>query len=116
MKLFIFIEREKFLRDMVELCVKGSETDVLTLDSAGESIHFIDDLRPELILVDIQTVLSHMDSFFDGIGKLGQECKIVLTGDEGDRELIREYDNKTVGFIKKPLSPTGLIDRLKKFL
>ncbi|MCP4912294.1 MAG: hypothetical protein GY909_04180 [Oligoflexia bacterium] len=62
MKKVIYIEKEKFLRDMIEKYFSSKGLQVFTYDGSEPMDYYIEDIGPDLILWDRQSYLSDLPS------------------------------------------------------
>lgn len=70
-KKVFYIEKEKFLRSMMELALKSKGAEIYTVESIADNFYLIDDLTPNLIIVDENTVTNEE---LDKILNYGIKC------------------------------------------
>ena len=115
MKSAFYIEQEKFLRDMFELLFKDEGLKLYSTKYTEECLYLIEDISPDIIIVDFKSVGEKFDDFLEAINSNQKTNKIpfVLTGFGPDLKDLKETD--FIGVLEKPISPTGLLERLKDF-
>lgn len=82
-KKVFYIEKEKFLRSMIEMALKSKSAEIYTVDSITDKFYLLDDLSPDLILVDLASV-SALE--LEEILKKSAGKKIAFTGSPEDLE------------------------------
>lgn len=113
-KSVFFIEGEKFLRDMLELIFKDRGLSIYTIESAADCVYLIDDLKPDLIVADLNTLIPNITPFFSALDEKGLSIPILALGHASTWDELKEFQSRFVGFEHKPLSPTGVIERFSK--
>ena len=113
-KSFFFIDREKFLRDMVELSLKEKGLAIYTIDSAKDCIYLIKDLTPDLIIVDLDTLLPNLEDFFSGLDQDNIKPHILSIGTQDGWSKLGSYQSRFIAFEEKPLIASGMSDRFLK--
>lgn len=104
----VYVDKNEFLRNMVEMAIKKEFGTVYTIDTLENQIEIIKDLDPQVIVVDLKTCENDLNALFDNF-----TCPIKAIGSEFDRYIYVANKDHFKEFIPKPLSPVGL---LKGFL
>ena len=107
-KLVFYIEKEKFLRTMIEAALKLKNHNVYTIDTIVDNYYLIDDLKPQVIIFDIDTMGAELHNFI----KYVKEATLVATGTKNQRELVQGYVHD---FIEKPILASKLANRLVSY-
>ncbi len=105
-KVVIYIEKEKFLRDLMEKAVNGAGFEFFSYPD-HDCLHFIEDLKPAILVVDRQTV---DDDFFNSIDS---QIPLILTGQPDTLKLDL---GSIVATLEKPLGPFDLVANITKAL
>lgn len=110
-KCVFYVEKEKFLRSLFEVALKARKQEIYTVESLQKNLYLLEDLRPQLVILDTETVKSTpelvRDVFNYRIKYPG--VKIVLTGREEDIEVLGE---RADAFLLKPILATNLASRI----
>lgn len=104
MKTIVYVEKEKFLRDMMERAVIGAGMRLYTY-ADDDCMHFIDDLEPAAVLLDLGTV----DEEF--IKRISTQIPIFVTGFTKELETL---SLPVRGQIEKPLEPFTVLALLNE--
>ncbi|MBL6989803.1 MAG: hypothetical protein ISR65_08490 [Bacteriovoracaceae bacterium] len=109
-KSLFYIEREKFLRNMLEMASISESVELFTTEDIVRDFHFIADILPELIVLDIQTVIDDVTWFFENLDNVPEAAQIpvLVTGSIADLDLISEYRCRILGIIKKPITTKNI--------
>lgn len=102
----VYVEKEKFLRDMMEKAVSSAGIRIYTY-ADNDCMHFIQDLEPELVVLDAATI---DDSF---IGLLSTEIPVILVGFPNDLEKIAKPVSAR---IEKPIGPFDLVAEISRLI
>jgi DNA-binding response OmpR family regulator len=101
----LYIEREKFLRSMLEIAFKNKSKEIYTIDTLENNLYLIDDLKPAIILFDVKTVRENLENLFN----LNDRFVLIATGDEQDKELVV---NRVKRFIIKPIVANKIVENI----
>ncbi|MCK5882400.1 MAG: hypothetical protein KAG61_01830 [Bacteriovoracaceae bacterium] len=115
MKSVFFIDKEKFLRTMLELVFKERGLDIYTIESGADCTYLIDDLTPDLIVADLATLSPDIETFFSSFEERNITVPILALGMESDWDQLEKFQDRFVGLEKKPLSPTGIVEKLEAY-
>jgi DNA-binding response OmpR family regulator len=103
MKKVFYVEKEKFLRNMMEQGLPGLGLDCYAVDGLEDFVYLINDLSPGLLILDWETckLLSELD--------IDTQIPVLLTfcGDSGGSE--KKVMNLPIsGYLEKPISPLDI--------
>lgn len=114
MKKIFYIEKEAFLRKMLESAVTSQNASIYTVDSTDDCLFLIKDLESDIVLLDIKTAGNDLVPFIDSIKvEVSRDIKIIGTGSSADiEELDENVSSKFAGFVNKPISPTGIVCKI----
>lgn len=101
----LYIEKEKFLRQTFELLFKKNGVSLYTTDNIEENYYLINDLRPNIIIFDIDSVNQ------DGQLKLLSLSEIKLVG-TGKNEPTHFNKAQLHLFLLKPIEIQGLFSKI----
>ncbi len=104
-KRVFYIEKEKFLRSMMELALRAKKAEVYTVETLSENFYLIDDLKPDLIIFDLNNDPSDLEKLYE----YSKEAKLVATGVVGSENSL---DKRVSGFLPKPLVAHNLAERI----
>lgn len=104
-KRVFYIEKEKFLRSMVELALKAKKAEIYTVDTLSENFYLIDDLKPQLVLFDMDATPQDLEKLYMYHDRL----KLIATG---PIDLMSTLDPRVSGFIPKPIVAHNLAERI----
>ena len=108
-KRVFYIEKEKFLRSMLELALRAKKAEVYTVETLNENFYLIDDLKPELIIFDLETCLLAGPEAMDRLFSYSDKAKLIMTGVVGSENSM----SKSVsGFIPKPIVAHNLAEKI----
>jgi DNA-binding NtrC family response regulator len=112
MGLVLWIDQNTFATGLLEKVFKKKNLPFYTLESAEDFSYLVDDLRPELVVLDHQTALNHLTALqhqYAASPRL-QQLPFVIIG--GEFPFIK----KTVGKINRPFDPFVIPEELQKIL
>ena len=104
-----YVEKVAFLRSMFEAALKARGAEIYTIDTMVNNFYLLEDLKPELIIFDVQTV-------GDSLGAIltyQAEAVLIATGDESDRAQV---EGKVAHFMPKPIEAHKLGEFILSFL
>lgn len=81
----IFINESKFVCDFVESLCKFKDLACFCLSDTSDFAYLIDDLKPQLVVVDNNVYLGAEDLFWNGISSASHQTKTMIVGVESDR-------------------------------
>lgn len=119
MALIYIVEDDESIREIETIALKNSNYIVSAFENAKEFYKKLDELVPDLILLD---VMLPDESGYDIVRKLRkrpatQEIPIIMvTAKTTERDMIKGFDGGADDYIKKPFSIMELITRVKALL
>ena len=108
-KRVFYIEKEKFLRSMMELALRAKKAEVYTVETLEENFYLIDDLKPSLIIFDFETCQSASPEALEKLYSYSQNAILLMTGPVGSEN---SKDYRVQAFLQKPLVAQNLAERL----
>ncbi|MBF0206645.1 MAG: hypothetical protein HQK53_07125 [Oligoflexia bacterium] len=112
-KIFI-IDKIKFRCSMMELVLKSQGMEVFSVNSADDSLYLIKDLRPDLLILDGETISSTNDTTFLDCFRQSEEISstpALVIGNDFDISLPNFK-----GFVHNPVSAVAIIQKVKEAL
>lgn len=109
--LVLWIDENKFATDLLEKVFKQKALPFYTLDNVRDFSFLVEDLKPEMIVLDVKTASRHKELFraqFDASPAL-KNIPFVLIGDEKEFTYV-----KKMGEIKRPFDPFTIPEVLEK--
>lgn len=119
MALIYIVEDDESIREIESIALKNSNYIVSAFENAKEFYKKLDELVPDLILLD---VMLPDDSGYDIVRKLRkrpatQDIPIIMvTAKTTEMDMIKGFDGGADDYIKKPFSIMELITRVKALL
>lgn len=119
MELIYIVEDDESIREIETIALKNSNYIVSAFENAKEFYKKLDELVPDLILLD---VMLPDESGYDIVRKLRkrpatQDIPIIMvTAKTTEMDMIKGLDGGTDDYIKKPFSIMELITRVKALL
>lgn len=119
MALIYIVEDDESIREIETIALKNSNYIVSAFENAKEFYKKLDELVPDLILLD---VMLPDESGYDIVRKLRkrpatQEIPIIMvTAKTTEMDMIKGFDGGADDYIKKPFSIMELITRVKALL
>jgi DNA-binding NtrC family response regulator len=109
--LVLWIDENKFATDLLEKVFKQKDLPFYTLDNVRDFSFLVEDLKPEMIVLDVKTASRHKELFkaqFDASPAM-KNIPFVLIGDEKEFTYV-----KKMGEIKRPFDPFSIPEVLEK--
>ena len=119
MELIYIVEDDESIREIETIALKNSNYIVSAFENAKEFYKKLDELVPDLILLD---VMLPDESGYDIVRKLRkrpatQDIPIIMvTAKTTEMDMIKGFDGGADDYIKKPFSIMELITRVKALL
>ena len=103
-KLFV-LSKNKMLLKAIEITCKNAKQDCFVIDDFDEAPHFIEDLKPNVLLIDLTSENKNVSELIE---KFSGQIDIVFIGQpaEGENGL----------YIEPPINPISLVEELEKKL
>lgn len=114
MGLVLWIDHNIFSTSLIERVFKKRSLPFYSINSVEDFSYLVDDLHPELIVLDGETFSKNADVFlkqYENSPKM-QSLPFILLEPKSDFSFLK---NK-IGELKKPLEPFDLPDTLKKIV
>lgn len=104
-ELVLYIEKEKFLRQMLETVFKNRGAKIHTEASIAEYFYLLDDLAPKRVVLDLGSVSR------DEVQKVIEKNKfqVILTGDS---KQLADFSDVNLIKITKPLIVLNIFDQI----
>ena len=119
MALIYIVEDDESIREIESIALKNSNYIVSAFENAKEFYKKLDELVPDLILLD---VMLPDESGYDIVRKLRKRTAtqdipiIMVTAKTTEMDMIKGFDGGADDYIKKPFSIMELITRVKALL
>ena len=108
-----YIERESFLRSMLEIAFKHAKEEIYTIDTIVDNYYLLDDLNPALIFFDVKTVGDELENLLAYHQTNLKSAVLIATGTEEDKEKV---SGRVKDFILKPIPATNLVKKILHYL
>lgn len=99
------IEKVVFLRSAIETAIKAKGAEIYSVDSIVDHFYLLEDLKPDLILFDVQTVGDSLEQLLS----YHHLAVLVAIGLEEDESLVT---GRVKSFLIKPLVARGLAEQI----
>lgn len=106
-----YLEREAFLRMLLEKFAKIQGVEVYTHDGQEDPHYLISDLRPKRLFIDAQTYLEQ-GALWSELDLSGTEIPVVWSGFKDELERLEQAGIKLEHSLQKPLEAAKLLDNL----
>jgi CheY-like chemotaxis protein len=104
-KKIFYIEKVVFLRSAIESALKTKGAEIYSVDSLVDNFYLLEDLKPDLILFDVQTVGDSLEQLLS----YHHLSVLVATGYQEDESLVA---GRVKSFLVKPLVARGLAEQI----
>lgn len=104
-----YVEKVQFLRSMMEVALKARGAEIYTIDTIVNNLYLLEDLKPDLIIFDLQTV---GDSLGEVISNKGSAILVATGSPEEEIKVAGKVNH----FIAKPIEARNLGKRILSFL
>lgn len=108
-KRVFYIEKEKFLRSMFELALRAKKAEVYTVETLEDNFYLIDDLKPEVIIFDLESCQSAGTEAMEKLLSYSKTSHLVQTGIAGSENTM---DKRVKSFLEKPIVAHNLAERV----
>ena len=102
----IYIEKERFLRELMEKALAEADYRLYTY-SDMDCLHFIADLAPKILILDVATVNE------DFLKNIDAEIPVIFTGTP---EQLNNFSFEIKNRLEKPLGPFDLVAYISKII
>jgi DNA-binding response OmpR family regulator len=106
-KRVLYIEKEKFLRTMMELALRAKGAEIHTVEALRDNIYLLNDLSPQLILFDLETCEKDQKEL-EELYQYSTKAKLVAVVKDSSLQL----DPRVSGKMDKPLEATRLAEKI----
>lgn len=107
-KLFV-VSKNKMLLKAIEIACKNSEKDFFTIDNFDEAVHFAEDIKPDVVVIDTSDALLESEEFQKN---MNSNFKVV--------KLIKKSESESTSheglLLELPVNPTSLWRDLEKLI
>lgn len=107
-KKVIYIEKEKFLRQLMEAALKSKGAEIFSVETLTNNHYLIDDIQPEILIIDLES--SPREEIIELINT--QKAKIILTSNHDLTSEDEGIKAKIAHFLKKPLVANQIAQRI----
>lgn len=109
-KRVFYIEKEKFLRSMMEFALRAKNVEIHTVETLLNNTYLLYDLTPDLVIFDYETLRATPDE----LSLLYQYCakekaKLIITAEDSK---LSELDPIISGVLEKPIKASHLAERI----
>lgn len=112
----ILVEDTKFSAKLLNSIMLDNAVSCYNLEQIEDFTYLIDDLRPQIILTNIETVQNEWDLYWRSIESSSfKDVKIILYGDKDQLENCL-YKNRFDQLIDKPLDILTIYEFLKSLV
>ena len=75
-KLFV-VSKNKMLLKAIEIACKNSEKDFFTIDNFDEAVHFVEDIKPDVVVIDTSDALLESEEFQKNMNSNFKVVKLI---------------------------------------
>jgi len=114
MGLVLWIDQNTFATALLEKVFKTQKMEFYTVASAKDFSYLVDDLKPQVLVLDASTAVSELDSFkrqYEASEAL-KTLPVILI--EGSDEL--NFLGHVIGKLERPFDPFQIPEKLQQFL
>ncbi|MBC7714703.1 MAG: hypothetical protein H7177_15260 [Rhizobacter sp.] len=104
-KKVFYVEKEKFLRSMMELALRAKKAEIYTVETLNENFYLIDDLKPDLVIFDLDQNPADLEKLYE----YSNHVRLVASGPAGSENSL---DSRVTGFLPKPIIAHNLAERV----
>lgn len=105
LKKIFYIEKEEFLRSMMEFALKDRGGEVYTVPTILNNFYLLDDLAPDLIIFDVETARDHLLE----LSKYSSKAILVAVGSEAQKS---EVEGLVQGYLTKPFEAKNIASQI----
>jgi hypothetical protein len=107
-KRVFYVEKEKFLRSMMELALRAKGVEIHTVETLKDNTYLLEDLSPQLVIFDLDTC-KEFPAELEELYAFGQKAKIIATFPKDQKPNL---DQRVSGHLEKPLVALTLAERI----
>lgn len=108
-KKIFYIEKSQFLRSTMEFALKAKGAEIYTVDTIENNFYLLDELSPDLIIFDVETV----GDYLQNLSEYSKKAVLVATGDTHQKELV---PTTIKAYLTKPIEAKNLAIRILQLL
>lgn len=110
-KCVFYIEKEKFLRSLFETALKAKKVEIHTVESLRDNLYLLQDLQPDLIILDLETVRTDLSLIEKVFQYKNQHPNVKIIG-TGFLEEKANFGFPIDGFLAKPIEVNQLAQKI----
>lgn len=115
LKQVILIEKTKFVYKLISSVLADKAVNCYCMEQIEDFSYLVDDLKPEMLLVDYNTASQNWDLFWRSLNASQHQSYLkVLYGEQKDLESFEEKKSFDAVMVK-PLDVTTLYEQLSSF-
>ncbi len=107
-KIFI-IEKIKFVYSVLEKTFAQNGIDTYIHDLEGDFSYFVDDLRPDLLLVSLDMIEGDIEAFKKELSKSQHDVRVIAYGDQ---DKIEAHKHHFFAVIAKPIEQQKIVSQI----
>lgn len=107
-KRVFYVEKEKFLRSMMELALRSKGVEIHTVESLKDNTYLLEDLCPQLVIIDLETCQVN-PAELEEVYSFCQRAKIIVTLRTDQNPVL---DKRVSGHLEKPLVVHTIAERI----
>lgn len=114
MGLILWIDQNTFATDLLEKVFKKKNLNFYTVSSAENFVYLVDDLRPELIVLDSATAVASLAALKQQYqaSELLQGLPIILLEEASELSFL----GNVIGKIDRPFDPFQIPEKIQRLL
>lgn len=114
MGLVLWIDQNTFASDLLQKVFKQKNLSFYTLTSVDDFLYLVEDLKPQIIVLDTVTYQSNKEAFTQQYkaSTVLQQTPTVLLDNDGSLDFIENQ----IGSLKRPFDPFKIPEQLKQML
>jgi len=116
-KTVLTVDDSRTMRDMLRLALIDAGFDVVQAEDGVQGLEVLQDVRPDVIITDINMPRMDGYGFMQGVRADVQNRAIpilVLTTESSPEKKVRARDAGATGWIVKPFDPQKLVDAINR--
>lgn len=119
MALIYIVEDDESIQEIEAVALKSAGHEVLTFGSAKSFFSKLEDILPDLVLLDVMLPDENGNEIIKKLRVRGETKKlpvIMVTAKTSEMDLVRGIENGADDYLRKPFSVMELISRVKALL
>ena len=114
MGLVLWIDQNTFATALLEKVFKTQKLEFYTIANAKDFSYLVDDLKPQVLVLDASTVAAELDSFKRQYEASEALKKLPVILIEGSEEL--SFLGNVIGKLERPFDPFQIPEKIQQFL